>query len=96
MPTDPASRADSTVGGPVYVHWGPVIAGAIVAAAVSFVLITFGAGMGLSIASPSATWRDTSAMLTLLSGVWVLVVAIGSFALGAYIAGSDTNWLGWR
>jgi hypothetical protein len=95
MPTDPASRADSTVSGPMYVHWGPVIAGAIVAAAVSFVLITFGAGMGLSIASPSATWRDTSAMLTLLSGVWVLVVAIGSFALGAYIAGrTRTGWAG--
>jgi hypothetical protein len=95
MPTAAASRADPVVGGPSYVHWGPIIGGAIVAAAVSFVLITFGAAIGLSIASPSPTWRDTSAMLTLLSGIWVLVVAIGSFALGGYIAGRTRfGWAG--
>jgi hypothetical protein len=87
MATVAESRADPTVGGSPYIHWGPVIAGALVAAGVSFVLITFGASIGLATASPSATWRDASAILTLLSGVWVLVVALGSFGLGAYIAG---------
>src|SRR5438874_335268 len=95
MPTAAPSRADPIVGASSYVHWGPVIAGAIAAAAVSFVLITFGAAIGLSIASPSPTWRDTSAMLTLLSGIWVLVVAIGGFALGGYIAGrTRSGWAG--
>jgi hypothetical protein len=49
--------------------------------------MTFGAGIGLSIASPSPTWRNASVGLALLSGVWLLVVSIGSFALGGYIAG---------
>ena len=69
MATAAASRADSSLGGTTYLHWGPIIAGALVAAAVSFVLITFGAGIGLSVASPSATWRDTSAADPSVRGV---------------------------
>ncbi len=96
MATAAAPRAAPVVGDPTsYVHWGPIVAGAILAAGVSFVLITFGAAIGLSMTSPSATWRDTSALLTLLSGLWVLVVAIGSFALGAYVAGrTRSGWAG--
>jgi len=77
-----------TPGGPLsYIHWGPGIAGAIVAAATSFVLMSFASAVGLMVASPSPTWRDTSVWLTILSGFWVVVVAVGSFALGGYIAG---------
>jgi hypothetical protein len=77
-----------TPGGPLsYVHWGPAIAGAAVAAAVSFVLMSFASAIGLMVASPSPTWRDTSVWLAILSGFWIIVVATGSFALGGYIAG---------
>lgn len=77
-----------TPGGPLsYIHWGPVIAGALAASAVSFVLMTFASAVGLAIASPSPTWRDTSVGLAILSGVWILLVAIGSFSLGGYLAG---------
>jgi len=86
-----AGSADGPVptpGGPLsYIHWGPVVAGALAAAAVAFVLMTFASVVGLAVASPSPTWRDASAALALLSGVWILVVAIGSFALGGYLAG---------
>lgn len=77
-----------TPGGPLsYIHWGPVFAGAVVAAAVSFVLMTFASAVGLMIASPSPTWRDTSVWLAILSGFWIIVVTVGSFALGGYLAG---------
>jgi hypothetical protein len=77
-----------TPGGPLsYVHWGPVIAGAVVAAAAFFTLMTFASALGLAIASPSPTWRDGSVALALLSGLWVLLVALGCFGLGGYIAG---------
>ncbi|HKS61841.1 MAG TPA: hypothetical protein VJT13_09095 [Xanthobacteraceae bacterium] len=77
-----------TPGGPLsYIHWGPGIAGAIVAAATSFVLMGFASAVGLMVASPSPTWRDTSVWLAILSGFWIIVVAVGSFALGGYIAG---------
>jgi hypothetical protein len=90
---DPAAIApvDGPVaapGGPLsYIHWGPVIAGALAATAVSFVLMTFASSIGLLVASPSPTWRDTSVGLALLSGLWILLVAVGSFALGGYLAG---------
>lgn len=77
-----------TPGGPLsYVHWGPVIAGAVVAAAVWSVLMAFASAVGLMIVSPSPTWRDTSVWLALLSGVWIIVVTTGAYALGGYLAG---------
>jgi hypothetical protein len=84
---DPAGPIP-TPGGPLsYIHWGPSIAGAIVAAATSFVLMGFASAVGLMVASPSPTWRDTSVWLAILSGFWIVVVAVGSFALGGYLAG---------
>jgi len=85
---EPGAGPVPTPGGPLsYIHWGPGIAGALVAAATSFVLMSFASAVGLMVASPSPTWRDTSIWLTILSGFWIIVVAIGSFALGGYIAG---------
>ncbi len=87
-PVAPADGPLAVPGGPLsYLHWGPIVAGAMSAAAVSFVLMTFGSAIGLAVASPSPTWRDASVLLSLLSGLWILLVATGSFALGGYIAG---------
>ena len=71
----------------VYLHWNPILAGAIVAAALSFVLLSFGAAIGLSVASPSSSWRDTSSALALLGGLWLLLTSLASFGLGGYLAG---------
>ena len=70
-----------------FLQWTPVIAGALVASAISLVLIAFGAAIGLSIVSSSPTWRDASPALTLLSGLFLLLTAIASFGLGGYVAG---------
>jgi len=67
--------------------WPSTIAGALCAAALSFVLLAFGAAVGLSISSASPTWRDASAALALLSGLFVLLQAIAAFGLGGYIGG---------
>ena len=84
----PAAGPVATPGGPLsYIHWGPGIAGAIIAAATSFVLMSFASAIGLMVASPSPTWRDTSVWLAILSGFWIILVAVGSFALGGYVAG---------
>ena len=86
---DPAAAGPvPTPGGPLsYLHWGPAFAGALVAAAASFVLMSFASAIGLMVASPSPTWRDTSVWLAILSGFWIIVVVTGSFALGGYLAG---------
>jgi hypothetical protein len=63
------------------------VAGAIAAAALSFVLVSFGSSIGLAVASPSSSWRDTSWTLALLGGVWLLLTSLASFGLGGYLAG---------
>ena len=70
-----------------FLQWTPVIAGALVASALSLVLIAFGSAIGLSILSSSPTWRDASPVLAVLSGLFLLLTAIVSFGLGGYVAG---------
>jgi hypothetical protein len=85
--SEPAAHLDrSTLPSP-YVQWGPTFGGGLVAAAVFFVLMTFATAIGLAVSSVSPTWRDTSTGLVVLSGAWVVLTAVGSFALGGYIAG---------
>lgn len=70
-----------------YIQWGPVVAGAIAAAALAAVLHSFAAAIGLSVSSTSPTWRDASFGLMLLSGFYLLVAALASYGFGGYIAG---------
>jgi hypothetical protein len=72
---------------PNYLQWTPVIAGALAATALSLILVTFAAAIGLGVSSTAPTWRDASAALWLLSGIYLILQAVVSFALGAYIAG---------
>jgi len=70
-----------------YIAWTPVIAGALVATALSTILLAFGAAVGLGVASTAPTWRDASVALWLLSGLYLILVALISFGVGGYIAG---------
>ncbi|HEX9463949.1 MAG TPA: hypothetical protein VGB82_15230 [Alphaproteobacteria bacterium] len=70
-----------------YVQWGPIAAGAVAAAALAFVLHGFAASIGLAVSSAAPTWRDASPFLWILSGVYLLLVALASYGLGGYIAG---------
>ena len=69
------------------VTWSAAIAGAVVAAALAFVLDSFGVAIGLGLSSASPTWRDTSFALVLLSGLYLLLAALAAYALGGYFAG---------
>jgi hypothetical protein len=69
------------------VQWTPVILGALSAAAISFILVTFGATVGLGVSSTAPTWRDASAALAILSGIYLILQSVLSFGLGGYIAG---------
>lgn len=67
--------------------WSPVVLGAFTASAVSSILIAFGAAVGLGVSSASPTWRDASVALWLLSGIFLILVALVSFGCGGYLAG---------
>jgi hypothetical protein len=72
---------------PNYIQWAPAIAGALAAAALAFVLHSFAAAIGLAVSSTAPTWRDASLALQLLSGLYLVFVAIVAFGVGGYIAG---------
>jgi len=81
--TRPSAVAEGTI---VYVQWGPIFAGAVAAAALSFVLHAFAAGIGLSISSTAPTWRDASIALVILSGLYLVLVALAAYGAGGYVA----------
>jgi hypothetical protein len=68
------------------VEWSPVFAGALAAAALSSVLLTAGASLGLSLISayPVQSYAKSAGTI---AAAWSLIVTIGSFMLGGYIAG---------
>jgi hypothetical protein len=72
---------------PWTLQWTPIIAGALIATAVSSILVTFAATVGLGVSSAAPTWRDASMALWLLSGIYLILQAFISFGCGGYIAG---------
>jgi hypothetical protein len=70
-----------------YVEWGPVILGALGASAISIVLLTFGAALGLSTVSPYPYAGLSARAIAILSATYAALVMVGSFAAGGYLAG---------
>jgi len=70
-----------------YLSWTPVILGALIATALSSILLAFGVAIGLGVSSTAPTWRDASAALWILSGLYLILQAALSFGVGGYIAG---------
>jgi hypothetical protein len=68
------------------IQWGAVIAGAIAAAALAFVLHGFALATGFAVSSAAPTWRDASIALVLASGLYLLLAALAAYAFGGYVA----------
>jgi hypothetical protein len=80
-----ASRADTKALS--FVEWGAVFAGAVLAAALSFVLLSFGTAIGLSSTSP---WPNSGLSAKVIASVavfWIMAQQIGSVMVGGYVAG---------
>ena len=71
--TTPVARNDN---GWRYLEWSPIVLGALAATALSSVLLGFGATVGLGISSTAPTWRDASAALAILSGLYLILQAM--------------------
>ena len=70
-----------------YVDWGSIIAGSVVAAAISTLMTTFGAAIGLSATSPFSGQGLSAKALGIATALWVLWVGLSSFMVGGYLAG---------
>src|ERR1700745_1653133 len=70
-----------------FVEWGAVLAGAVLAAALSFVLLTFGTAIGLSATSPWPNSGLSTKVVASIAVFWILAQQIGSLMAGGYVAG---------
>src|SRR6476660_4565628 len=90
-----ASRTET--GGASFVEWSAVLAGAVLAAALSFVLLTFGAAVGLSATSPWPNSGLSAKVVASLAVFWALAQQIGSLIAGGYASHppqSISRWSG--
>src|SRR3954469_17989547 len=88
----PATALDSQTSG---VSWAAIAAGAVAAAALTLMLVAFGAGLGLSAVSP---WADSGVSATTFkvgSGIYLVIVAVMASSVGGYLAARlRTKWTG--
>src|ERR1700688_4429137 len=77
------------------VSWAAVLAGAVASLALTLVLLSFGAGMGFSVVSPWANSRVSATTFKIGTGLYFIVMAMISSAIGGYLAGRlRTKWVG--
>ncbi len=69
------------------VQWGAVILGALGAMAISMVLLTFGAGIGLSATSAQPYAGASAKALAVISALYAAITLVASFGIGGYVTG---------
>ncbi len=72
-------------------QWLPILVGALIATALSSIMVTFGATVGLGVSSAATTWRDASVALWVLSGLFLILQSLISFGCGGYMAGRSST-----
>ena len=79
------------------VSWAAVVAGAVASCALTLVLLAFGAGLGFSVVSPWANSGVSATSFEIGTGLYFIVMAMVSSAIGGYLAGRLRNrWVGVR
>lgn len=77
------------------VSWGAIIAGGTAAAAITLVLVAFGAGMGFSVISPWSDSGVSAGAFGVAGGIYLVIVATISSAVGGHLAGRlRRKWIG--
>lgn len=70
-----------------YVDWPAIIAGVVLASAISLVLLTFGSAIGLGFTNFRAPTDVAPLWIAIAAGSWLLWVQVSSFMSGAYLTG---------
>jgi hypothetical protein len=77
------------------ISWAAVAAGAIVSCALTFVVLAFGVGLGLSVVSPWGGAGVSATTFKIGTGLYLVVIAMLSSSIGGYIAGRlRSRWIG--
>src|ERR1044072_5314488 len=80
-PGDPSASVQAGV------SWPAIVAGAVVACALTLVLLAFGTGLGLTMISPWSGSGVSATTFKITTGIYLIVIAMIASSLGGYIAG---------
>jgi hypothetical protein len=76
------------------VSWAAILAGGAAAAAISLILLAFGAGVGFSAVSPWSS-GGSATVFSIATGLYFIVMAMVASSIGGYLAGRlRTRWRG--
>src|SRR6267378_5019494 len=90
-----APTARSTESSLAGVSWPAIAAGAVVACALTLVLLAFGTGLGLTVVSPWTGSGVSATTFKIGTGLYLIVIAMIASSIGGYLAGRlRTRWLG--
>ena len=70
-----------------YVDWPAIIAGTVVASAISLVLLSFGSALGLSMTSAYEGSGISAAGFAIAAALWLVWVEVSGFFAGGYLTG---------
>ncbi len=70
-----------------YVDWPAIIAGVVLASAISLVLLSFGSAIGLGFVNFNAGRDVLPLWVAIAAATWLLWVQVSSFMAGAYLTG---------
>jgi hypothetical protein len=77
------------------VSWAAIFAGAAVATSTSLILLAVGSGLGLASVSPWQGAGASAGAITVMAGVWLIIVQWAASIVGGYMAGRlRTRWIG--
>lgn len=83
----PAQPVDATRDTSSYVDWPAIIAGGVVAAAISFVLLAFGSAIGISMTNPFGREGVSLFWIAIAMTLWVVWVQVSALMIGGYLTG---------
>ena len=91
----PSQNAEAEEAQDHAVSWAAIVAGGVASAALTLVLLAFGAGIGLSAVSPWANSGISPTTFNIVAGVYLCIIAVMASSIGGYLAGRlRTKWVG--
>jgi hypothetical protein len=90
-----APTTGSTASSLAGVSWPAIVAGAVVACALTLVLLAFGTGLGLTVVSPWTGSGVSATTFKIGTGLYLIVIAMIASSIGGYLAGRlRSGWSG--
>lgn len=77
-----------------YIDWPAILAGVVLASAISLILLTFGSAIGLSMTSAREGQSASLFWMAVVGGLWILWVQLMASSAGAYLTGRMRRRIG--